>query len=219
MPFGPVHEQPRVMQEDFLTRVHAADRRHYLDGIVTALPTESAAHRRLCRNLEQAIAPQCHASIVNLLVQVQPLLAAAPQRPYSAVGMFCYPDVAVVMSPPAYHDEQCRALTNPTVLIEVCSSATEDFDAGEKFQRYRQGLPSLQEYVLVAETRCEVGHYHKVGQGQWPLELYTDMDDVLLLNRIGCRLALVDVYRGVLDGAKGAEEPEKVEATPWQWYR
>ncbi len=42
-------------------------------------------------------------------------------------------------------------LLNPTVIIEVLSPSTEGFDRGEKFQRYRHWLPTLTDYVLVAQ--------------------------------------------------------------------
>jgi Uma2 family endonuclease len=219
MPFMPVHEPRRLTQDDYLSRERADARHHYLDGTCTPVPTESVAHRRLCRNLQKAIQPQIHHSIANLSVHMQPLLAAAPQRPYSTTGLFCYPDIAIVMGPPQYHDEQLRAIRNPTVLIEVCSPETEAFDAGEKFQRYRHALPTLQEYVLIAEDRCEVGYYQRVGGDQWPLTCYTDLSvDVVMLNRILCRLALSDVYAGVLVETLEAPEHGKEEEEPWQWH-
>ena len=44
-------------------------------------------------------------------------------------------------------------LVNPTVIVEVLSPSTEAFDRGEKFRRYRRWLPTLTDYVLVAQDQ------------------------------------------------------------------
>jgi hypothetical protein len=90
---------------------------------------------------------------------------------------------------------------------------------GEKFRRYRHALTSLTEYVLVAETRCEVGQYLARSQDQWPLTTYTSLDDVLFLSRMPCRVTLRDIYKGVLVCTSTEGEPTLKEEMPWQWYR
>ncbi|MEJ7708511.1 MAG: Uma2 family endonuclease [Pyrinomonadaceae bacterium] len=52
------------------------------------------------------------------------------------------------------HDEYTDILLNPQVIIEVLSETTEAFDRGEKFQRYREHLSSLTDYILVAQNRA-----------------------------------------------------------------
>jgi Uma2 family endonuclease len=48
-----------------------------------------------------------------------------------------------------------RAATNPTVLFEVLSDSTEDYDRGEKFENYKS-IPSLEAYVLVHQNARRV---------------------------------------------------------------
>ena len=79
-------------------------------------------------------------------------------------GLFSYPDVVIVCGPPQTRDEHTDILLNLQV-IEVLSEATEAFDRGEKFQRYREHLPSLTDYILVAHLRAYVEHYHAPERG------------------------------------------------------
>ncbi|MDT9121727.1 Uma2 family endonuclease, partial [Escherichia coli] len=41
------------------------------------------------------------------------------------------------------------AITNPTLIVEVLSRSTEEYDSGDKFEHYKTIL-SLREYVLVS---------------------------------------------------------------------
>ena len=220
MAFRAVHEPRRLTQEDFLAGVRrdTTTRRAYLDGIISTLPPASTAHTRICANFMQTVQAQLKGSVPSCQVFSQPLLAVAPHKPYGTSGMFTYPDVVIVVGPPDYRDVSCTALWNPTVIVEVAAPATEDFDMGEKFRRYRHGLPTLQEYVLVAETRPEIGHYRAMGPEQWPLTSYVDLDSVLIFNRLPVRVALADVYKGVLAHTTTDAEPLPREEPAWQWY-
>ncbi len=46
--------------------------------------------------------------------------------------LITYPDVTVVCGQPEYLDEKRDTITNPTVLVEVLSPSTMNFDRGEK---------------------------------------------------------------------------------------
>ena len=58
-----------------------------------------------------------------------------------------------------YHGESDDTLLNPRLVIEVLSPSTEDYDHGKKFAYYRT-LPSLREYVLVAQDRVNVEQFY-----------------------------------------------------------
>lgn len=56
-------------------------------------------------------------------------------------------------------------LTNPTMLVEVLSSSTEQYDRGLKWDGY-QRLPSVTDYVLVSQDRAHIEHFGRV-DGRW----------------------------------------------------
>jgi Uma2 family endonuclease len=84
---------------------------------------------------------------------------------------------------------------NPTLLLEVLSPSTAAYDRGAKFQRYRDWLPSLQDYLLVAQDRVRIDHYQR-GMA-WSMTRYEGLDVVVPLASIGCQLPLVEIYDGV----------------------
>lgn len=48
-----------------------------------------------------------------------------------------------------------NAVTNPTLLVEVTSHSTEDYDRGDKLGHYKQ-LPSLAAVLFVSHRRAQV---------------------------------------------------------------
>ncbi|HSB61782.1 MAG TPA: Uma2 family endonuclease, partial [Vicinamibacteria bacterium] len=111
----------------------------------------------------------------------------------SATGLFTYPDVMVTCGRAAYVDEQQDTLTNPTLIVEVLSDSTEDYDRGRKFEHYRS-LASLQEYVLVAQDRVHLEQFQRQPDGRWLLSETRRREDAVRLSSIDCDLALDEVY-------------------------
>jgi Uma2 family endonuclease len=115
----------------------------------------------------------------------------------TAAGMYTYPDVVVVCEGGQYEDKEVDTLLNPTVIIEVLSKSTATYDRGEKFEQYRK-LPSLIDYLLFSQSRCHVEHYARQLDDRWLLTEYNDLDAIVELPSIGCRLALSDVYEQIM---------------------
>jgi len=141
---------------------------------------------------------------VNLTVALGSQLRGGPCRPFAAdmrvrVGpadLYAYPDVVVVCGERRYADEQRDVLLNPTVIIEVLSPGTEDYDRGDKFTGYRY-LDSLQEYLLVAQDRPHVEHYTRQPDGRWLLSEAAHLEAVIHLPSLAADLALSEVYADV----------------------
>lgn len=66
-----------------------------------------------------------------------------------------YADATVVCDPVQRDPESPTHVTNPRIVVEVLSPSTEDYDRDEK-RLYYQQLPSLREYLLVAQDRRRV---------------------------------------------------------------
>ena len=119
-----------------------------------------------------------------------------------ATGLYTYPDISVVCGTPEFEDDGLDTLLNPTVIIEVLSSSTEQYDRGKKFQHYRT-ISSLKEYILIAQDNIRIEHFARQDD-QWILTDAKTSDSVLSLPSIECTLALSDVYEKVnFDGTQG----------------
>ncbi len=87
-------------------------------------------------------------------------------------------------------------MLNPTLIAEVLSESTKDYDRGRKFEHYRS-LESLREYLLVAQDKVHVEHYVRQAGNQWLLSEYNRVGDVIQLPSISCTLAMEEVYAKV----------------------
>lgn len=186
--------------EDYLALERASEERHeYLDGLLYAMAGESPEHGTICTNLTMLIATQlcgtpCQAWAKDTKVRGGP--TPRPRQPLR--GMFSYPDVVVVCGEPRFHDQYRDVLVNPVVLIEVVSPTTEAFDRGDKFFRYRTWLPSLTDYVLVAQAMPLLDHFHRQPHGHWELSSASSLTSRLSLDAIACTLRLADVYERIV---------------------
>jgi Uma2 family endonuclease len=108
-------------------------------------------------------------------------------------GLFAYPDSSVVCGEARFHDEHRDVLVNPRVVIEVLSPSTERYDRGKKFLRYQQ-IPSLTDYIMIAQAYPSVEHYARRADGSWLYSVTTEMTASVMLESIECHLSLADIY-------------------------
>jgi len=108
-------------------------------------------------------------------------------------NVYTYADIVIIRNQPQFEDEENDTLLNPTVIGEVFSKLTENYDRGRKFQDYRT-LESLTEYLLIAQDRPYIEHYVRQADNQWLLSEAKGLQDVIELPTIECKLALADVY-------------------------
>ena len=139
----------------------------------------------------------------NLHGEIRNQLLDRPCEPYindmrvwvEASGLYTYPDVAVVCGEPNFQDSEVDTLLNPTVIAEILSESTEATDRGAKFRHYRR-IPSLREYVMIAQDRMSVERFTRHGD-DWILSETTEPDQVLRLESIGCDVPLSRIYAKV----------------------
>lgn len=166
----------------------AESKSEYIDGYIVAMSGVSRYHDR--------IAGDVFASLHGQLRDGPCDIYTSDMRVRNVVtGRYTYPDASVVCGEPEFEDEELDTLLNPTLIVEVLSPSTEGYDRGDKFAAYRQ-LPSLQEYVLIAQNRPSVDHYQRQGE-QWLLTAVTDLAGSVRLPAIDCELRLREVYRRV----------------------
>src|SRR6266446_379965 len=190
----------RLTPEEYLVRERQAETKsEYLAGQTLLMGGASRRHVLIVTNVVGELRRQlkgrpCLLFSTDLRLRVTP------------TGLFTYPDVMVVCGEATYVDQEADTLTNPTLIVEVLSASTQDYDRGRKFEHYRS-LASLQEYLLVAQAKVHVEHFQKQPDGRWVLAETSRRDDVVRLPSIGCDLALTEIYDKVdlvADPAAGA---------------
>lgn len=88
-----------------------------------------------------------------------------------ATGLATYPDGAIICGDVARDPSSLTHVTNPSVIIEVLSPSTEEYDRGEKREQYRQ-IEASREYVLIAQDRRRVEVFVRSPGGGWDHRAY-----------------------------------------------
>jgi len=177
-----------ISEEKYLELDRAAEyRSEYYDGEMFAMAGAGMAHNLIAGNTFASLHGQ---------LRGKPCVAL-PSDMRTRIGCaarYAYPDVTVICGKPEVLDHRKDILTNPTVIIEVLSPSTADFDRGFKFVAYT-AIPSLRQYVLIATDRPSIEVFTRQPDGLWPPPAKaTRLDDFIELESVSCRLALADVY-------------------------
>ncbi len=166
-----------------------AERVEYHDGMVVAMAAPSSEHARIASRIVQ---------IVGAHIGERPcvVLSAGLKVRVEATNRTLIPDATVVCGTLERSSIDTEAVTNPLMLFEVLSPSTESYDQGAKFHHYRR-IPSLREYVVVAQDRRYVGVARRTGAISWAF------DDVeaggrLELRSIELSIELEALYRDAL---------------------
>ncbi|MHB8575496.1 MAG: Uma2 family endonuclease [Dehalococcoidia bacterium] len=167
----------------------AETKSEYIDGCIVARPPVNRTENRIALGVLVALD-------ARLRIEQCEVFGSGMRIANIVSGRYIYPDASVVCGEPHFeHADDDDTLLNPTLIVEVLSPSTEAYDRGDKFADYRR-LPSLHEYVLIAQDRPSIEHYLRQGE-QWLLTAVTDLDAAVSLPTIGCVLQLRDVYRRV----------------------
>lgn len=175
--------------EEYLALERSTRTRHeYFRGEVFAMGGASEPHNLI---------------VANVLGELRQHLKGKPCRVYpsdlrvriTATGLYTYPDVVVVCGQPQL-EKPGDTLLNPTLVVEVLSDATEAYDRGKKSEQYRS-LPSLADYLLVAQDRVLVEHYSRQPGDLWLLRAASRLSDRVAVDALGCELPLTEIYLNV----------------------
>jgi Uma2 family endonuclease len=188
--------KPKLTFDEYLEIESKAEfKSEFVNGWMYAMGGASPEHNQIVANLIIEIGAQ---------LKNRPCIVYPSDLPLKVEkrGHGRYPDVTAVCGEPQFHKgKYLKALLNPTVLVDVLSTSTEDFDRDTKIEEYR-GIPSLREYLLNAQDRCHAEHYVRQAANQWLLTEFNDPQDTIHLPSINCHLTLSDVY----DKVKWPEE-------------
>ena len=126
-----VEPQRKWTAEEYLAFERQSEIRHeYFDGEVFAMSGASRAHNRISWNLTVALDPQLEGGSCEGFATDMRVYIPATER-------FTYPDLIVTCGDPELADAELDTLLNPTLIIEILSKGTEDYDRGRKLFDYR----------------------------------------------------------------------------------
>ena len=109
--------------------------------------------------------------------------------------LFTYSDISIICGEIIPSSEDEDTAIRPTVLIEILSPATKNYDRGEKFMLYRD-IKTLKDYVLMDSQSIHAEVFSINQNNLWELKEYKHLSDEFVINSIEFSLALKDIYEG-----------------------
>ncbi len=185
-----IPELKYMTEQEYLAFERSSSEKHeYYQGDIFNMSGASQKHNKVDSNLRTEIGSflknaKCNVYGSNLRVHVK------------TESLYAYPDILVVCGEEKYLDNEFDTLTNPSLIIEILSPSTADYDKGLKFELYR-ALESFKEYVLIDPVKIHVTHYQKNTDSSWLMKEYKNIDDYLILVSIDMKLTLKDCYNGI----------------------
>ena len=182
----------RVSLEDYLEMIADGERRlEYHDGQVVDIQSATEQHGKICTNLTFEISTcQRRSETCDVYAGDRELWVAECNK------MF-YPDHLIVCGEHRFKQmsKNVKATINPSVVIEVLSDSTEEFDQTKKARCYKT-LKSLKQIVFVSQEEKYVRTIIKTENERiWnEMEFFEDDEKVPIGD---CEILLKDIYRRV----------------------
>jgi Uma2 family endonuclease len=108
--------------------------------------------------------------------------------------LYTYPDISVYCGEMANISEDEDTVIDPTVIIEILSPSTENYDRGEKFKMYRD-IPTLKEYIVVETKSVCIEAFRINDKKHWELEEYRRLSGTLDIASINVSIPIADIYQ------------------------
>jgi Uma2 family endonuclease len=189
----PSQRHHRYTFADYLAYEDGSNVKHeFFNGEIYAMAGGTPEHAALAAAITTLIGGQlgegpCRAFSSDLKVRVL------------ATGLVSYPDLTVICGAVEYDPQSRLVAVNPSLIVEVLSDSTEDWDRGEKLEHFKQ-IPSLRECLLVSHRTRQIDLRRRNPDGSWSHRAAA-AGDTVELQAIGGSLRVDEVYRRGLGGS------------------
>jgi Uma2 family endonuclease len=179
-----------ISAEEYLQTERAATEKHeYYQGEIFAMSGVSLKHNII---------------FSNFFTDIGSKLKGKGCRPYGSDlrihipknTLYTYPDISIICGDPDLTDDHFDTATNPSVIIELLSKSTRNYDKGEKFTLYRD-IDSLKEYILVDTEKIYVEKHIRNADNSWQLTDYKSLDNSFTITTVDLQLFLKDIYKDI----------------------
>lgn len=116
-------------------------------------------------------------------------------------SLYTYPDISIICGKPETTDDTKDTITNPSVIIEILSKSTRDYDKGQKFTLYRD-ITTLKEYILIDSETVSVETLTRNDDRSWTFREYRLLGDTFDIETIGESFSVSELYFEVFDATQ-----------------
>ena len=173
-------------QEEYLAMEEKSSVKHELvHGIPYAMAGGTFNHTTVCSNLvrhtmNRLSGKPCRARSSEQKIKIE------------KSGNTFYPDAVIFCPPSRFEGKGDQILLTATVIFEVLSPSTAEYDRADKFKDYRR-IETLTDYVLIEAERIYVEHFHRTSEG-WLWRVYSCREENLSFPDLEIELPLAEIY-------------------------
>jgi Uma2 family endonuclease len=179
---------PTLSVDEYLELEENSTVKHeYLDGYVYAMAGGTVDHGLIAVNSLSVLRRQLRGGpcrIYNSDVKVR----VGPHR-------FVYPDVSVSCDPRDRADGRAQFISFPSLIVEVLSPKTAEYDRGDKFQMYA-ALPTVETYVVASSYQMTVEVRTRQGDADWLTRRFGRGDEMVVPS-LGIRCPIAAFYEDI----------------------
>jgi Uma2 family endonuclease len=175
-----------TIQEYLEMENNALEKHEYYKGEIFAMSGASARHNVISSNIFIALGISLKGK--NCRPYGSDMRVNIPEN-----TLFTYPDISIYCGDVVTLDDDENTATQPTVIFEILSPSTMNYDRGVKFMLYR-AIPSLRDYVLVESESIHAEHFAINKEGLWQLKEYNNINDEILIKTLDVKLLLSEIY-------------------------
>jgi Uma2 family endonuclease len=177
----------RLTIEEYLEYEKNSDVKHeYYQGEIFAMSGAKVGHNKIVMNVTLALGVRLRGKSCSPFNSDQRI--HIPQN-----TLFTYPDISIVCGEVKTLNNDEFNVLNPSVIIEVLSPGTKNYDRGEKFKLYRD-ITTLKEYILIDSQFINIEAFRLNTIGHWELEEYKSVKNTLEIPSIDVSIPISEIY-------------------------
>ncbi|MCP9751512.1 Uma2 family endonuclease [Ferruginibacter sp. HRS2-29] len=190
-----VTEEPAVKYnhfspEEYLAMEREATEKHeYYQGEIFAMSGASINHSKIATRITGELISR---------------LRGKPCQPYNndlrihipKNTLYTYPDISIICGEPQTTDSSLDTVTNPSVIIEILSKSTANYDLGQKFSLYRE-IVSLKEYIIIDSESIFVQKNIRNSDNSWLVTYHDSIEVFFVIDTVHLNISLQDIYEGI----------------------
>lgn len=183
---------PTMYSEEEYLRLEndAFEKSEYFQGQIIKMSGASPNHNRVKENVSIEVGivlkknKSCRSSSSDQRIHIP------------ANSLYTYPDIVIVCGPNLFSKLDRITIINPSVIIEILSPSTCEYDRGQKFKLYRD-IETLQEYVTIDSRKADAQVFRRMPGNQWILaDDAFSLTETITIQTIGATLQMADLYDG-----------------------
>lgn len=187
---SPARKAQFITPEEYLRREETAlEKSEYFNGEIFMMAGGTPNHNEICSNIATEVRVRLRGTSCRQFGSESKLLV-------NANGLYTYPDGMIVCNKVQTTKDSTQIILNPTVIFEVMSPTSENYDRGEKFRLYRP-LKSFKEYILVHQDRAYIEQHIREKDGSWRMYFVEGIDEMLNLRTVDLSISLRQIYEFV----------------------